>query len=153
MALTIVLVVGAAFAAFVGFAVTTKSPGALNLLRRINKVTFNRFVSRTAGQEGATYSMIRHVGRRSGNRYETPIEVIRDGDEFAIASVYGDLTDWRRNVLAAGGATIVHEGVEHVVAEPRLVPVLEAVPPLTDEQAARVQRMGMSEVLRLTASG
>jgi hypothetical protein len=40
-----------------------------------------------------------------------------------IALVYGENTDWLRNVLASGSATLVHEGRDHRVERPEVVPM------------------------------
>ncbi len=67
-------------------------------IRRINRVTWNRRSMRTAGQPGAFASVVRHVGRRSGAPYETPIQAVRTDDGFAIALPYGTRSDWVKNV-------------------------------------------------------
>ena len=41
---------------------------------------------------------------------------------FAIPLPYGDEVDWLRNVLAAGEATVVLDGVRHRVTQPVVVP-------------------------------
>ena len=48
----------------------------------------------------------RHVGRRSGREYATPVTAFPLGDGFVIALLYGDLAtvDWCRNVIAAAHA-------------------------------------------------
>ena len=65
---------------------------------------------RRAGRPGAYASIIRHLGRRTGRPYETPVGVVADGDGFLIVLPYGRGTQWLRNVLAAGEATLVTEG-------------------------------------------
>jgi deazaflavin-dependent oxidoreductase (nitroreductase family) len=86
---------------------------------------FRPFVLRTAGTEGASASVVRHVGRRSGHEYETPVVAVPTPDGFAIALPYGPNTDWLKNVLALGSATLVTEGAEHKVEQPLVVPVAE----------------------------
>jgi hypothetical protein len=53
---------------------------------------------------------VQHVGRRSGKTYETPIIVSRVADGFVIELTYGPDVDWHKNVLAAGGCTLVWHG-------------------------------------------
>lgn len=68
------------------------------------------------------FAWLEHIGRRSGRAYRTPIMVFRDGDRAVIAMTYGPDTDWARNVLAAGGATIVQRGGRRAwLGEPCLV--------------------------------
>ena len=53
---------------------------------------------RSAGKEGSSTSVVRHVGRRSGRTYETPVIAVQHDDSFLIALPYGKRTDWLKNV-------------------------------------------------------
>lgn len=77
----------------------------------------------TAGTAGASAALIRNVGRTSGREYETPVgaEAIEGG--FVIALPYGSRPQWLRNVLAAGEATLLHQGVAYRVDRPVVVPL------------------------------
>jgi len=81
---------------------------------------------RSAGQEGSNTSVIRHVGRRSGRTYETPVVAVQHDDSFLIALPYGQRTDWLKNVLDKGSATIVTNGHTYDVDQPEVVPMAEA---------------------------
>lgn len=81
---------------------------------------------RSAGKEGSGTSVIRHVGRRSGRAYETPVVAARHGDSFLIALPYGQRTDWLKNVLSKGSATIVTGGHAYEVDQPEVIPMTEA---------------------------
>ena len=81
---------------------------------------------RSAGKEGSTTSVVRHVGRRSGRTYQTPVIAARHDDSFLIALPYGKRTDWLKNVLAAGSATIVTDGHAYEVDRPEVIPMAEA---------------------------
>ena len=59
---------------------------------------------------------MRHVGRRSGKVYETPIIVSRVEDGFMIELTYGSDVDWHKNVLVAGGCTLVWHGQEYAIS-------------------------------------
>src|SRR5215213_2744877 len=87
----------------------TKSPVVMDRVRRFNRAVTNPRVLRSAGSPGASASVIRHVGRVSGRSYETPVGPFAVGDDFVIALPYGSGTDWVRNVLTHGAATLVHE--------------------------------------------
>ena len=100
---------------FVGM--RTKWPPVRDFQRRVNRRVFNPRQMRTAGRPGAYAGIIRHVGRRSGRAYETPVVPLPADDGFVILLPYGDRPDWVRNVLAAGTATIVLEGEEYTVGE------------------------------------
>jgi hypothetical protein len=48
-----------------------KTPAVVNRVRRFNRAVTNPRVLRSAGEPGASASVIRHVGRVSGRSYET----------------------------------------------------------------------------------
>jgi hypothetical protein len=47
-------------------------------------------------------------------------------DGFVLVVRYGSRSDWVRNILVAGGATLIIDGHDHRVAAPRLVTQQEA---------------------------
>ena len=102
-----------------------------------------------SGEPGATYGLLRHVGRSSGTAYETPLGIERTEDGFVIAIVYGERTHWVRNVLAAGSAEIVLEGETYPVERPEIVSIAEANSyiPEGDQRTSRL--MGVTKALRL----
>ena len=81
---------------------------------------------RSAGQEGSSTSVLRHVGRRSGRTYETPVIAVQHDDSFLIALPYGQRTGWLKNVLDKGSAAIVADGHAYEVDQPEVIPMAEA---------------------------
>ena len=81
---------------------------------------------RSAGKEGSNTSVVRHVGRRSGRTYETPVIAVQHDDGFLIALPYGKRTDWLKNVLGKGSATIVTNGHTYEVDRLEVIPMAEA---------------------------
>jgi len=81
---------------------------------------------RSAGKEGSNTSVVRHVGRRSGRTYETPVIAVQHDDSFVIALPYGKRTDWLKNVLDKGSATIVTSGHTYEVDRPEVIPMAKA---------------------------
>lgn len=79
------------------------------------KRTLNPLTLESARRGRGPFSIVRHVGRRSGREYETPIIVAPIGDDFVVELTYGPRVQWYRNVVAAGGCVIVHRGAEHRV--------------------------------------
>jgi deazaflavin-dependent oxidoreductase (nitroreductase family) len=75
------------------------------------------------------FAIIHHVGRNSGRRYQTPVNVFRHGDSYVIPLTYGE-GEWVKNVIAAGGCSIRTRGREVALAFPRLFrdPQRDAVP-------------------------
>lgn len=119
-----------------------KSPRGLAMVRRFNRRFTNRQAMRHAGEAGSGYAVIRHVGRRSGKQFATPIGVSPAGDGFLVFLPYGADADWVRNIRAAGSAELVTDGRAHRVA-PRVVDRAEALPHLSrgDRRVARLFRV------------
>jgi deazaflavin-dependent oxidoreductase (nitroreductase family) len=115
-----------------------------------SKRFMNRRQMRTAGRPGAYAGIVRHVGRRSGTPYETPIGIVADGEGFLVALPYGTRSNWLRNVLAAGHATLVHEGEIVEVDRPELVAMgpVAARFPASDQPLFRVLRVDRALRLR-----
>lgn len=66
-------------------------------------------------------SVITHIGRTSGTRYETPVTAYRKGSTLAIGLIHGK-TNWVKNVLAAGQADIRVSGKDLHLVNPRVAP-------------------------------
>ena len=96
-----------------------------NTLRWFTRV-MRPLALRSAGKEGSNTSVVRHVGRRSGRTYQTPVIAVRHDDKFLIALPYGQRTDWLKNVLDKGSATIVTNGHTYQVDRPEVIPMAEA---------------------------
>jgi deazaflavin-dependent oxidoreductase (nitroreductase family) len=120
-----------------------KYPPVLTAVRRMNRAFWNPRAMETAGQPGATASVIRHVGRRSGTSYETPIGPIVTDGGFVVALPYGTTPDWLKNVLEAGSAVIVHEGITYQVDHPEVIPSEDAFAyvPSSEQRALRLFRV------------
>ncbi|MBI4672800.1 MAG: nitroreductase family deazaflavin-dependent oxidoreductase [Chloroflexi bacterium] len=82
------------------------------------KHIFNPLTRRIARTSFGPFAIVRHVGRRSGKQYETPIIVSPAKDGFVIELTYGPDVDWHKNVLAANGCTVVWHGKEFAVDKP-----------------------------------
>jgi deazaflavin-dependent oxidoreductase (nitroreductase family) len=79
------------------------------------KNTLNRLTSRIARSGYGPFSLIRHVGRKSGRTYETPVILVRVAEGFIAELTYGDKVDWYRNAVAAGGCVVIHRRKEYTV--------------------------------------
>jgi deazaflavin-dependent oxidoreductase (nitroreductase family) len=74
---------------------------------------------------------LEHVGRRSGKRYRTPLNIFDTDDGYVILIGYGLESHWVQNVLAGGPAAIHKHGRTVSVTNPRLVSKAEAAPLVT----------------------
>jgi deazaflavin-dependent oxidoreductase (nitroreductase family) len=79
------------------------------------KYTLNQLTRRLARSSFGPFAIVRHIGRRSGKWYETPIIVGRVTDGFVIELTYGPDVDWHKNVVAAGGGRLISHGKEYVI--------------------------------------
>ena len=103
---------------------------------------------RDAGQPGRS-GLLRHVGRNSGSAYETPLGIEPTEDGFVIAIVYGERTQWVKNVLAAGAAEIVLDGETYPVRRPEVVPIAEANAYIGERDQRTSSLFGVTQALRL----
>jgi deazaflavin-dependent oxidoreductase (nitroreductase family) len=83
--------------------------------RVINPIT-RRFAGWLPG-----FAILIYVGRRSGKRYRTPINVFHRDGRYVFALTYGREAQWVKNVLAAGTCEIEERGRTTRLAHPELV--------------------------------
>ncbi|TQL70677.1 deazaflavin-dependent oxidoreductase (nitroreductase family) [Nocardioides albertanoniae] len=140
-------VVGAGAAFVVGM--RNKSPWLQDRIRAFSK-QFASEALKTAGNEGAANGVVIHVGRRSGREYATPVTPLPTADGFVINLPYTSKVDWVQNVLAANSATIVHDGVDHRVTDPRVVPYAEVASMLPKSAGVVRAVFDIQEFLRVT---
>ena len=102
-------------------AMRTKFRPVQDAVRRMNRAVLNPRTMETAGRPRADASVIRHVGRTTGNPYQTPVQALATDDGFVIPLPYGTRADWLQNVLATGSAIIVNDGTTFRVDRPELI--------------------------------
>ncbi len=124
-------------------------PPVVNAVRRLNLKVLNPRQMQTAGQPGAFAQILRHTGRTSGRSYETPLGIEPTDDGFVIALVYGDDTQWLRNVLAAGSAEVVVDGQTYRVSKPEVVPVEDVMGYFKPSDGRLFGLFGVRRCLRL----
>jgi deazaflavin-dependent oxidoreductase (nitroreductase family) len=71
------------------------------------------------------WAVVLHRGRRSGRQYRTPLFAFRRGRTLVIALLYGEESEWLRN-LRAGGGHVIRGGRTFVVGAPEVVATREA---------------------------
>jgi deazaflavin-dependent oxidoreductase (nitroreductase family) len=89
-------------------------------LARFNRVVTNRVLGPLARYLPG-FAIVSHVGRRSGRRYRTPVNLFRRGGGYVIALTYGADSQWVRNVLAVGCADIESRGRRLHLIDPEVV--------------------------------
>jgi deazaflavin-dependent oxidoreductase (nitroreductase family) len=72
------------------------------------KHTLNRATLRSARGRHSRFTIVRHVGRKSGKQYETVILTAPVPEGFVAELTYGPDVAWYRNLVAAGAGQIVH---------------------------------------------
>ena len=90
-------------------------------IRAFNKRKLNPLTLKMAGKHAGGYSIIKHVGRRSGQEYATPVVAEPLGDGFVIPLPYGHDVDWCRNVMAAGTCTLIWSEEAYVLDKPEII--------------------------------
>ncbi|MBO0879526.1 MAG: nitroreductase family deazaflavin-dependent oxidoreductase [Mycobacterium sp.] len=116
------------------------------------KNTLNRVTVRLAGTRFGPFSLVRHVGRKSGKRYKTPVILAAVPEGFVAELTYGENVDWYRNIVAAGGCEVVHRGAAYRVYAVERCDAKSgrsAFPPL-QRQILRVARRTDFRLLRAT---
>ncbi|WP_225727139.1 MULTISPECIES: nitroreductase family deazaflavin-dependent oxidoreductase [unclassified Nocardia] len=77
-------------------------------------------VVRRVGPYLPMFAVIEHRGRKSGKQYSTPVNVLRFDGKLAVVLGHG-ITDWVRNVRAAGEARVRYSGRTWHATNPRII--------------------------------
>lgn len=132
------------------------SPFVRVVMRPMTK-KLNPVIGRFAG--GRHFRMaaeIRHVGRRSGKVYVTPVSAQLLGDVALVPLTFGNQSDWVRNVRAVAGCALRIGGVDYIATEPDFLSRLEAKPLITEAfsppQRAMMRMLGIRQFMRLQVS-
>ena len=89
-------------------------------LAKINIEVTNRITSLFAGWLPG-FGILTHVGRKSGKRYQTPVNVFRAPNGFVVALTYSSQSEWVKNVLAAGGCELKTHRKTYRLSAPKVV--------------------------------
>ena len=117
-------------------------------LRQLTKV-IRPLALRSAGKQGSSTSVVRHVGRKTGRSYETPVVAVEHDGSVYIALPYGERTDWLKNVLATGSATVMTGGDRYDVDRPEVIPMAEATGFFGAKEQRLQRRFGVNTCLQL----
>lgn len=95
------------------------------------------------------WSLVEHVGRRSGTTYRTPVSAFRTRNGVAILLPYGADRDWVRNLQAANGGRVKLSGKTFDVTDPHTLPTKEAVASLAPPWRQLLAHSGVESTLLL----
>ena len=119
-------------------------------IRYFNKYVFNRLMLRFAGSSRSRFAVVRHVGRRSGKSYETPIIVAPLGADVVVALTYGPHVDWYRNLQAAGHGTLRWQGKSYAIRALEPISSTAALRQFSALQRKILRLLGIEHFARLT---
>ena len=129
------------------------SPIVKIVMRPMTKMLNPLIVKLAGGRHFGMAAQIRHVGRRSGRTYTTPVSARRSGDMVVIALTFGNQSDWSRNVRSAGGGSIRIEGQDYDVTSPHFISRQEARPlvqaAFSPMERAGFRMLGIKQVMSL----
>ncbi len=142
----------------IGFAVARANRDKLPANRRefVRRYVNPRMLSAVASGKRGNLGIIVHRGRKSGREFQTPVRIDPIPGGFLIPMPYGTGTDWLKNILAAGGATLRFQGQEIAVDCPEILDAesaLKLLPPnaqfvaklLRIKQYLRVRRADLQQ--------
>jgi deazaflavin-dependent oxidoreductase (nitroreductase family) len=129
------------------------SPIVKIVMRPMTKMLNPLIVKLAGGRHFGMAAQIRHVGRRSGRTYTTPVSARRSGDMVAIALTFGNQSDWSRNVRSAGGGKIRIKGEDYDLTQPQVMSRQEAKPlvqaAFSPMERAGFRMLGIKQVMVL----
>jgi hypothetical protein len=97
--------------------------------------------------------VVHHVGRRTGTKYDVPIEAQHIVDEVIICLVYGGGADRCRNILTAGECTLtLGDGQVLQMSSPEVLTLEAAAPQLAPQRAKFWRAIGTEHCLMLKLS-
>lgn len=106
------------------FMVLDPIPGApvdsakpMKAVAKVNKSVVNPIQLRYADKI-KPMAVVTHVGRKSGNVYKTPVMALVSKGSGRVMLPYGTDTDWVKNFIAAGKATVVQGGRTYEITDP-----------------------------------
>lgn len=87
---------------------------------------------------GRRFLMLEHLGRKSGRRYRTPIEVMSRGPEgeYIVTSGRGWKADWLRNIQARPAEAVWIMSTRHPEPRQRIIGVGERIDRLKEYERA-----------------
>lgn len=99
------------------------------------------------------FAIVVHRGRTSGREYRAPVWAFRTDDGFVIALTYGgSRTEWVKNVLADGRATLITRTDSHELVAPRVVHSADGIRTVPAFVRPALRVLGVDDYLLLSAT-
>ena len=95
--------------------------GVRERMTHLNRRMLNPVARRLAVNRLGVLASLKHIGRRSGQEYVTPVLAVPFRDGFVIPLAYGMRVDWFRNVMAARGCKLVWKKQEYLLEKPEVL--------------------------------
>ncbi len=124
-----------------------------NSIRYFNKHVLNRLTGKVARSAWGPFTLVCHVGRRSGKNYETPIIAIPAGGGFLVALTYGPDVDWYRNIMAAGKCSLLWHHHEYTIEKIEPMDRKKALPHFPRFERMVLGLFGIQHFVRMKGSG
>ena len=114
------------------------------LMARVNKRVFNPMELKRGKRP-----VLRHVGRKSGSRFRTPLDAFPTDNGYLFILVYGTRSDWVQNILTSGSAVLELEGNEIPLVNPAVVDRETAEKLVSDSVELPVSFMNIPQCLAM----
>jgi deazaflavin-dependent oxidoreductase (nitroreductase family) len=121
------------------------------IFARFNRIVANPVTRLFAGWL-PPFAVVKHRGRVSGRGYATPVWAFATRDGLVFALLYGRVSDWAKNVLAADEVKVVRRGESRAYALPRLVRANEGQRMVPAILRPPLRVFGVNDFLRVSVS-
>jgi flagellar biosynthetic protein FliP len=121
------------------------------IFARFNRSVANPVTRRFAGWV-PPFAVVRHRGRVSGRGYATPVWAFATRDGLVFALLYGQVSDWAKNVLAADGASVMRHGKAAGYELPRLLGAADGLRLVPAILRPPLRLFGVHDFLSVSAS-
>lgn len=91
-------------------------------------------------------AILHHSGRRSGHRYDSPVQAYRTDGGYVVGYAYSDNPHWAQNLLAAGQGQMTRAGKHYAITNPRPLGA-EGLDLLPRPIAAMMRSIGVGDFL------
>lgn len=119
-------------------------------IRKFNRIILNPITKLFAGIW--VYSLVYHVGRRSGKEYSTPVVATKKGEYVYIPLPYGSDTDWFLNVQTAGKCNVKINGKVYSLSNPEIVETASALSAFSAIFQVLFEKANFKQFLKLSVN-